>query len=113
MDKEGYLKLTDFGLSKEGIIDNESAKSFCGSLAYLAPEVLLRQGHGKAVDWYLLGVAMYEMLFGIPPYYTNKGKEALFKNIKFGKLTFPRIVSEEAKNFILKVKIFYFFVKYF
>lgn len=103
LDKDGFIKLTDFGLSKEGIIDNCSAKSFCGSLAYLAPEVLLRQGHGKSVDWYLLGVAMYEMLFGIPPYYTNKGKEVLFHNIKYGKLTFPKKISEEAKNLIIKV----------
>lgn len=47
------------------------AKSFCGSVAYLAPEMLKRCGHGKAVDWYLLGVVMYELLVGIPPYYAN------------------------------------------
>jgi len=72
-------------------------------LAYLAPEVLLRKGHGKSVDWYLLGVAMYEMLFGIPPYYTNKSKEALFNNIKYGKLKFPKKCSDEAKNLMIKV----------
>lgn len=47
--------LTDFGLSKEGVIDNFGAKSFCGSMAYLAPEMLKRVGHGRAVDWYHLG----------------------------------------------------------
>jgi serine/threonine protein kinase len=47
--------LTDFGLSKEGVIDNYGAKSFCGSMAYLAPEMLKRVGHGRAVDWYHLG----------------------------------------------------------
>lgn len=103
LDNEGYIKLTDFGLSKEGINDNTSAKSFCGSLAYLAPEVLNRQGHGKSVDWYLFGVLIYEMLFGIPPYYTNLSKEALFYNIKYGKLSFPKKVSDEAKNIITKV----------
>lgn len=71
LDEYFFTKLTDFGLSKEGIKDNHSTKSFCGSLAYLAPEVLNRQGHGKSVDWYLLGVLIYEMLFGFPPYYTN------------------------------------------
>ena len=89
LDKEGHVLLTDFGLSKEGVLDhNQGAKSFCGStffiyiililntydyssLAYLAPEMLKRSGHGKAVDWYLLGVVMYEMLVGTPPYYTN------------------------------------------
>lgn len=95
--------MTDFGLSKEGVIDNSSAKSFCGSLAYLAPEVLNRKGHGKAVDWYLFGVLMYEMLFGLPPYYSNISKDVLFYNIKHAKLTFPRRVSEEARSIMTKV----------
>lgn len=55
--------------------------SFCGSPAYLAPEMLRRQGHGKPVDWYLLGVLLYEMLVGIPPYYSNN-KEILYQNIQ-------------------------------
>ena len=57
------------------------ARSFCGSVAYLAPEMLKRSGHGKAVDWYLLGVVMYELLVGIPPYYANN-REELFNNIE-------------------------------
>lgn len=48
------------------------AKSFCGSYAYLAPEMIKKTGHGKAVDWYLLGVVFYEMLTGIPPYYADE-----------------------------------------
>jgi len=72
LDHEGHAMLTDFGLSKEGVLDHSTgAKSFCGSVAYLAPEMLKRCGHGKAVDWYLLGVVMYELLVGIPPYYAN------------------------------------------
>ena len=74
IDDLGHVLLTDFGLSKEGIYDNISATSFCGSVAYLAPEMLKRSGHGKSVDWYLLGVLLYEMLFGTPPYY-SKSKE--------------------------------------
>lgn len=46
-------------------------RSFCGSYAYLAPEMVKKVGHGKAVDWYLLGVLLYEFLVGIPPYYDN------------------------------------------
>lgn len=72
IDSEGHIKLTDFGLSKEGVLDPaHGTKSFCGSIAYLAPEMLKRTGHGKAVDWYLLGVIFYEMIVGIPPYYSN------------------------------------------
>ena len=47
----------------------QGAMSFCGSVAYLAPEMLTKQGHGKSIDWYLLGVILYEMLIGKPPYY--------------------------------------------
>jgi serine/threonine protein kinase len=70
-DIDGHALLTDFGLSKEGVLNNSQARSFCGSPAYLAPEMLKRSGHGKSVDWYLLGVLLYEMLVGIPPYYSN------------------------------------------
>ena len=70
MDAEGHALLTDFGLSKEGVLDSE-ARSFCGSYAYLAPEMLRKCGHGKAVDWYLFGVMLYEMLIGLPPYYND------------------------------------------
>jgi serine/threonine protein kinase len=70
-DANGHALLTDFGLCKEGMAENTSTKSFCGSPAYLAPEMLKRAGHGKSVDWYLLGVLLYEMLVGIPPYYSN------------------------------------------
>lgn len=71
IDEYGHALLTDFGLSKEGILDNEAASSFCGSIAYLAPEMINGIGHGKSVDWYLLGVLLYEMLVGIPPYFCN------------------------------------------
>jgi len=70
-DEEGNALLTDFGLSKEGVVNNSQTRSFCGSPAYLAPEMLRKAGHGKSVDWYLLGVLLYEMLVGIPPYYNN------------------------------------------
>jgi serine/threonine protein kinase len=62
--------LTDFGLAKEGI-NNNITKSFCGSIAYLAPEVLLKRGHTRTVDWYLVGVLLYELIVGIPPYYNQ------------------------------------------
>ena len=81
IDKDGHALLTDFGLSKEHVRRGEfGAKSFCGSYAYLAPEMLKKNGHGKAVDWYLLGVILYEMLTGLPPYYADD-KDQLFKNI--------------------------------
>jgi serine/threonine protein kinase len=102
IDSEGHALLTDFGLSKEGIIDNVSAKSFCGSVAYLAPEILKRKGHGKAVDWYLLGVLFYEMLVGVPPFYSNS-KEQLFFNIEFKKPLIPSRISPSAESLLRKL----------
>jgi serine/threonine protein kinase len=95
LDSDGHCKLTDFGLSKEGVYDSQCAKSFCGSIAYLAPEMLKKQGHGKAVDWYLLGVLFYEMLIGIPPFFTEK-REEIFYNIEYGELQIPKFISKNA-----------------
>lgn len=102
LDADGHAMLTDFGLSKEGVVNNSSAKSFCGSVAYLAPEVLRRQGHGKSVDWYLVGVLLYEMLVGIPPYFSSN-KDQMFKNIKSGPLRMPERLTKDTKDFIIKL----------
>lgn len=83
LDAEGHIKITDFGLSKEGVLDNRSATSMCGTPEYLAPEILDKKGHGKAVDWYSLGALMYEMLTGLPPFYT-RDREKLFEGIRAG-----------------------------
>lgn len=62
LDKDGYVRLTDFGLSKKGVKGNKEANSVCGTPEYLAPEVLFRWGHGKAVDWWTLGMN-FSLLF--------------------------------------------------
>ena len=102
IDEEGHALLTDFGLSKESVLDNNQAKSFCGSVAYLAPEVLRRAGHGKSIDWYLTGVLLYEMLVGIPPYFSNN-KEQMFTNIEGGPLRLPHYLSAEAKDLLVQL----------
>merc|ERR1712193_483842 len=102
LDAVGHAKLTDFGLSKEGIQDNFSAKSMCGTPEYLAPEILDKRGHGKAVDWYSLGALMYEMLTGLPPYYT-RDREKLFGRIREGKLNYPQFIRETTVNLLQKL----------
>ena len=65
LDKQGNSYLTDFGISKEGVQSQcFGAESFCGSMKYMAPEILRQKGHGKNIDWYLLGVLIYEMVVG-------------------------------------------------
>lgn len=72
LDNEGHALLTDFGLSKEGVLEvSKGTNSFCGSVAYLSPEMLRKAGHGKSVDWYLLGVLLYEMIVGKTPYFSD------------------------------------------
>ena len=102
LDGEGHAMLTDFGLSKEEISSEQTTTSFCGSVSYLAPEVLMRKGHGKAVDWYLLGVLLYEMLVGQPPYY-SANHDQLFSNILRGKLKLPSSLSPDARSLLLSV----------
>jgi len=102
LDEDGHALLTDFGLSKEGIYDLKETKSFCGSYAYLAPEMVQKSGHGKSVDWYLYGVFLYEMLVGIPPYYDND-RDVLFYNIINEDLELPSHISKEAIDLIVRL----------
>jgi len=102
LSAEGHVKVTDFGLSKEGISDNISATTMCGTPEYLAPEILLKKGHGRAVDWYSMGAIIYEMLTGLPPYYT-RDRQKLFDRIKKGDLTYPNYVQPVAKDIMMKL----------
>ena len=89
---DGYVKITDFGLSKENIEGSNKATSFCGTPEYLAPETLLRQGTGKAADWWSFGCIVYEMVVGVPPFYTQNRHE-LYESIKTKEINF--LESEE------------------
>jgi serine/threonine protein kinase len=71
LDIDGHIKLADFGLSKHLSSLNDLTNSFCGSPEYMSPEMLIGQGHGFAVDYYSLGAILYEMLTGLPPFYST------------------------------------------
>jgi serine/threonine protein kinase len=74
-------------------------KTFLGTPAYLPPEIVKKEHHNQMVDWYHLGVLIYEMLIGITPFY-HDDKETLFKNISSAELKIPKFLSEEAKDLI-------------
>lgn len=100
IDAEGHIALIDFGLSKERVSsNNQGARSFCGSVAYLAPEMVKKSGHGKMMDWYLLGVLLYEMLLGVPPFYAET-KEELFHNIEHEELSLPEGLPKTLKDLL-------------
>ena len=96
--ENGYIKITDFGLSRMNVKQNE-AKSICGTPEYLAPEIIMKLGYGKGVDWWTLGSIIYEMLVGIPPFYTNNRNE-LFEKIKFINPKYPNYLSSSVKSLI-------------
>eukprot|EP01064_Diplonema_japonicum_P028169 TRINITY_DN4263_c2_g1_i1.p1 TRINITY_DN4263_c2_g1~~TRINITY_DN4263_c2_g1_i1.p1 ORF type:complete len:435 (+),score=87.86 TRINITY_DN4263_c2_g1_i1:97-1401(+) len=96
LDKEGNCCITDFGLAKPNI-QGQDAKTFCGTPEYLAPEFLTGGGHGKAVDWWSLGILLYEMISGLPPFYSENVNE-MYGLILQKELVFDEPMSEAAMD---------------
>ena len=81
LDSDGHISLTDFGLSKEALQD-EKSYSFCGTVEYMAPEIITRKGHTTAVDWWSYGVLMFEMLTGVLPFQGQNRKDTMHDIMK-------------------------------
>ncbi|KAF2761347.1 kinase-like protein [Pseudovirgaria hyperparasitica] len=101
LDAKGHIALCDFGLSKANLTDDATTNTFCGTTEYLAPEVLLDEhGYTKMVDFWSLGVLVFEMCCGWSPFYAEDTQQ-MYKNIAFGKVRFPRdALSTEGRNFV-------------
>ncbi|XP_043082310.1 ribosomal protein S6 kinase alpha-3 isoform X6 [Puntigrus tetrazona] len=99
LDEEGHIKLTDFGLSKESIDHENKAYSFCGTVEYMAPEVVNRRGHTYSADWWSYGVLMFEMLTGALPFQGKDRKETMTMILK-AKLGMPQFLSSEAQSLL-------------
>jgi protein kinase N len=95
LDTEGYVKIADFGLCKEGMGYGDRTGTFCGTPEFLAPEVLTETSYTRAVDWWGLGVLIFEMLVGESPF-PGDDEEEVFDSIVNDEVRYPRFLSLEA-----------------
>jgi len=100
LDKDGFIRLADFGLAKLGMENDSSTYSFCGSVDYMAPELLTGAGYGKSADLWSFGCVIFEMLTGLPPFYTTRGRRHLFDKILAGRVSYPSHMSADACHLV-------------
>lgn len=99
LGRDGHIKIADFGLCKDNIRFSDTTRTFCGTPEYLSPEVIEDNLYGRAVDWWSLGVLLYEMMCGSLPF-NNRTTDLLFREILLRPVSFPATLSEPAKHFL-------------
>ncbi|PAV17117.1 AGC Akt kinase [Pyrrhoderma noxium] len=99
LDYTGHIALCDFGLCKLNMKDNDTTNTFCGTPEYLAPEVLNGSGYNRTIDWWTLGVLLYEMLSGLPPFY-DESPDVMYKKIVNNPLVFSDVVGSDARSIL-------------
>lgn len=99
LDKDGHIKLADFGMCKEGMTPGGYTNTFCGTPDYIAPEILQEKPYGFSVDWWALGVLMYEMMAGQPPFEADN-EDDLFESILHDDVLYPVWLSKEAVSIL-------------
>jgi serine/threonine-protein kinase Psk1 len=102
LDADGHLLLTDFGLSKVPVDDADKCKSFSGTVEYMAPEVILGQEYGMAVDWWSLGALGFDLMTGSPPFKGNNNAKTQQK-ITHSKLQLPYFLGPDAKDLLTRL----------
>lgn len=104
LHQSGHICLTDFGLSKDLDPVSPEAHTFCGTPEYLAPEIVKKRGHGKAVDWWSLGILCYELCNGQPPF-NHQNLQSMFEKIRKEAPRFPASLSRECQDLISRLLI--------
>uniref|UniRef100_A0AAQ5Y7B9 protein kinase C n=1 Tax=Amphiprion ocellaris TaxID=80972 RepID=A0AAQ5Y7B9_AMPOC len=102
MDADGFVRIADFGLCKEGMGHGDRTSTFCGTPEFLAPEVLIDNNYTRSVDWWGLGVLIYEMLVGESPF-PGDDEEEVFDSIVNDDVRYPRFLSPESVSLIQKL----------
>uniref|UniRef100_A0A8C5W3F2 Protein kinase C n=1 Tax=Microcebus murinus TaxID=30608 RepID=A0A8C5W3F2_MICMU len=102
LDKDGHIKIADFGMCKENMLGDAKTNTFCGTPDYIAPEILLGQKYNHSVDWWSFGVLLYEMLIGQSPFH-GQDEEELFHSIRMDSPFYPRWLEKEAKDLLVKL----------
>ncbi|XP_006891920.1 PREDICTED: protein kinase C theta type-like isoform X1 [Elephantulus edwardii] len=102
LDKDGHIKIADFGMCKENMLGDARTNTFCGTPDYIAPEILLGQKYNHSVDWWSFGVLLYEMLIGQSPFH-GQDEEELFHSIRMDNPFYPRWLEKEARDLLVKL----------
>lgn len=101
IDKDGYIKVTDFGFAKK--VDSGKTWTLCGTPDYLAPELVAGKGHNKGVDWWTVGILIWEMLASMPPFYDEDQMKTYRRIVSDAPLEFPSHFSDEARSLLKKL----------
>jgi len=101
LDSEGHVRITDFGLAKDAMELSDKTHTFCGTPDYLAPEIIAQKGHGRGVDWWSLGTMIYEMVAGLPPFY-SENFNVMYERILRSPLEFrpPEMFTKDSRNLL-------------